>query len=212
MAIEVRGARENNLKESDADFSEGLTVVTGVSGSGKSSLVFDTLFREGQNRFHEAFAQTPGEWESVDVDSIKGLGPVVSLEQNTLNRNPHSTVATASGIHPFLRILYSRYGKQRCSSCLKPQNLVTETILLNMLKDFSSKGIVELGIPLLYEKRGSHKTLLAYLTKRFVSSSLFLDGDKSLKSFSDFRKPHSLEVRHWNLPKDSEQNTQELLD
>ena len=98
MAAKISGAAENNLKNVDASFSDGLTVVTGVSGSGKSSLVFDTLYREGQNRFNEAFGNSPGLPETVHVNSVDDLGPVVSLEQNTLNRNPNSTVATASGI------------------------------------------------------------------------------------------------------------------
>jgi excinuclease ABC subunit A len=207
MAIEVTGAGENNLKGVDASFSDSLTVVTGVSGSGKSSLVFDTLYREGQNRFNEAFARTPGEPEPVDVESIKGLGPVISLKQNTLNRNPNSTVATASGIHPFLRILFARYGKSFCSGCGNPANIETKSTLLRYLENLCQKKPVDLGIPLLSGIKGSHKRLLAFLHEIFPPSSIILDGHADKREFEDFHTPHTIEVRHWHLPVKSDHSS-----
>ena len=103
MTIKVTGAFENNLKHVDALFSDGLTVVTGVSGSGKSSLVYDTLHGEATHRFSEAFGTSARPGKPVKVKQITGLGPTVSLDQNILNRNPGSILATASGLHPLFR-------------------------------------------------------------------------------------------------------------
>src|SRR5512136_1311634 len=119
MHIQVQGAAEHNLKDVDATFGDGLTVVTGVSGSGKTSLVFDTLYHEARRRFQEIFA--PGsshvQMPPAAVRAIAGLGPAIAVGQNLLNRNPHSTLATASGLHPFLRLLYARFGQRACPRC-----------------------------------------------------------------------------------------------
>ncbi|HDZ17486.1 MAG TPA: excinuclease ABC subunit A, partial [archaeon] len=115
MEIEIKGASENNLKNIDVKFKEGLTVVTGISGSGKSSLVFNTLYHESNRRLIELFGYSR-KWSSqrssyklapAKVGSITGLGPAVAVGQNLLNRNPNSTLATASGLHPLLRLLYA---------------------------------------------------------------------------------------------------------
>ena len=117
MLIKIRGAAENNLKDIDVDLRDGLTVVTGVSGSGKSSLVFDTLHHEVHRRFLDLFAIGGSGHTPAQVAAITGAGPAVAVAQNMLNRNPNSLVATASGIHPFLRLLYSRFGVRHCASC-----------------------------------------------------------------------------------------------
>jgi excinuclease ABC subunit A len=119
MRIKIEGAGEHNLKNIDVEFRDGLTAVTGVSGSGKTSLVFDTLFKESQKRFREAFSfhQYSEEQQSARVRKITGLTPAVALGQDLLNRNPNSIVATASGLHPLLRILYARFGTRSCHRC-----------------------------------------------------------------------------------------------
>ncbi len=116
--IRIKGAHENNLKGIDIDFGDGLTVVTGVSGSGKSSLVFDTLYHEARRRLLEVF-NFGGELQlsPAQVDSLTGVGPAVAVEQNLLNNNPASTLATFSGLHPFLRLLYARFGERSCQRC-----------------------------------------------------------------------------------------------
>ena len=116
MKLEIRGANEHNLKNVDVDIDDGLTVVTGVSGSGKTSLVFDTLYHEARRRFLEIFSLGQ-KLSPADVRSIRGLGPAVAVGQNLLNRNPSSTLATASGLHPFLRLLYTHFGERYCAHC-----------------------------------------------------------------------------------------------
>lgn len=114
--IEVFGAREHNLKNIDIRIPKNkLVVFTGVSGSGKSSLAFDTIYNEGQRRYMESFSayarQFMGDMERPDVDNITGLSPVISIEQKTTNKNPRSTVGTITEIYDFLRLLYARVGE-----------------------------------------------------------------------------------------------------
>ncbi len=111
--IEVLGARVHNLKNIDVSIPKNkLVVITGISGSGKSSLAFDTIFAEGQRRYMESFAayarQFMGDLDRPDVDKITGLSPVISIEQKTTNRNPRSTVGTVTEVYDFMRLLYAR--------------------------------------------------------------------------------------------------------
>src|SRR3569832_1447523 len=114
--IEVLGARVHNLKNVDVNIPKNkLVVITGISGSGKSSLAFDTIFAEGQRRYMESFSayarQFMGDLERPDVDKITGLSPFISIEQKTTNRNPRSTVGTITEVYDFLRLLYARVGE-----------------------------------------------------------------------------------------------------
>ena len=117
--IIIRGARENNLKNIDIDLPKNkLIVMTGVSGSGKSSLAFDTIYAEGQRRYVESLSsyarQFLGVSEKPDVDSIEGLSPAISIDQKTTNNNPRSTVGTVTEIYDYLRLLFSRIGVPYC--------------------------------------------------------------------------------------------------
>src|SRR5512134_1822533 len=123
--IAIRGARVHNLRDVDVDLPrDRLVVVTGLSGSGKSSLAFDTLYAEGQRRYVESLSayarQFLDQMEKPDVESIDGLSPAISIEQKTVSRSPRSTVGTATEIYDYLRLLYARVGRPHCWSCGKP--------------------------------------------------------------------------------------------
>src|SRR5574342_110183 len=120
--IAVRGARVHNLRNIDVDLPrDRLVVITGLSGSGKSSLAFDTIYAEGQRRYVESLSayarQFLEQMEKPDVDSIEGLSPAISIEQKTTSRNPRSTVGTVTEIYDYLRVLYARVGPPHCPTC-----------------------------------------------------------------------------------------------
>src|SRR5712672_1930787 len=121
-SLVVRGAREHNLKDITVEIPrDSLTVITGLSGSGKSSLAFDTIYAEGQRRYVESLSayarQFLGLMEKPDVDAIEGLSPAISIEQKTAGHNPRSTVGTVTEIHDYLRLLYARSGTPHCPNC-----------------------------------------------------------------------------------------------
>src|SRR5262247_2956267 len=123
--IRIRGARTHNLKNLNIDLPRNaLIVITGVSGSGKSSLAFDTLYAEGQRRYVESLSAYARQFlelmEKPDVELIEGLSPAISIEQKTTSRNPRSTVGTVTEIYDYLRLLYARIGKPHCPQCGKP--------------------------------------------------------------------------------------------
>ncbi|MGC9348710.1 MAG: hypothetical protein ACP5JG_11270, partial [Anaerolineae bacterium] len=189
--ITIEGAREHNLKDIDVEIGGGLTVVTGVSGSGKTSLVFDTLYHEARRRFLEIFSL--GERLSpADVRSITGVGPAVAVGQNLLNRNPASTLATASGLHPFLRLLYAHFGERSCPNCGTPIAIQTEDEIVERVAALSEKGSLRLYAPLLRCVRGSHRTLLAHLVTAVGADALRVDGHSWAKSDASL----SSEVEH----------------
>src|SRR5687768_8297234 len=124
-SIVISGAREHNLKDIDLRLPRNsLVVITGLSGSGKSSLAFDTIYAEGQRRYVESLSayarQFLGQMEKPDVDSIEGLSPAISIDQKTTSRNPRSTVGTVTEIYDYLRLLWARIGKPHCHNCGEP--------------------------------------------------------------------------------------------
>src|SRR5665811_1889130 len=123
--IVVSGAREHNLKGVDVSLPrDSLVVITGLSGSGKSSLAFDTIYAEGQRRYVESLSayarQFLGQMDKPDVDSIEGLSPAISIDQKTTSRNPRSTVGTVTEVHDYLRLLFARIGRPHCPICGRP--------------------------------------------------------------------------------------------
>src|SRR5574339_48088 len=123
--ISVRGARQHNLKNINVDIPRNqLTVITGLSGSGKSSLAFDTIYAEGQRRYVESLSayarQFLGLMEKPDVDAIEGLSPAISIEQKSTGNNPRSTVGTVTEVYDYLRLLWARIGRPACPQCGKP--------------------------------------------------------------------------------------------
>ncbi len=178
MDIQIRGAREHNLKNLDVQFGDGLTVVTGVSGSGKTSLVFDTLHHEAQRRLYEVilYGRAGHRLAPAQVEAITGLGPTVAVGQNLLNRNPYSTVASAAGLHPFFRLLYATYGTRHCLHCGTPLQVLTEDEVVDRLRALSRQGPLHVGAPVLHRVKGSHATLLRALADTFGPERLLVDG------------------------------------
>ena len=143
-AIEVKGARAHNLKDIDVKIPrEKFVVITGLSGSGKSSLAFDTIYAEGQRRYIETFSsyvrQFIGNLERPDVDKIDGLSPVIAIEQKTTSKNPRSTVGTITELYDYLRLLYARIGKAYSYNTNKPMVSYSQDQILDLiLKNFNT--------------------------------------------------------------------------
>jgi excinuclease ABC subunit A len=197
MDIQIRGARTHNLKDIDAVIPGGLTVVTGVSGSGKTSLVFDTLYHEARRRFMEIYSVGAAAVRLLpaEVDSITGLGPAVAVGQNLLNRNPASTLATASGLHPFFRLLFTHFGERSCARCGHALTVLSEDEIIDRIAAVSARGAVEIAAPLLRATPGGHRTLLAMLQNQFSLEDLLVDGASWDGAPLDPGRPHNLDVR-----------------
>lgn len=169
--IEVFGAREHNLKNIDIKIPKNkLVVFTGVSGSGKSSLAFDTIYNEGQRRYMESFSayarQFVGDMERPDVDKITGLSPVISIEQKTTNKNPRSTVGTVTEIYDFLRLLYARVGEAYSyNTGRKMVKFSEEEIVTNIFEKFENKKISVLA-PLVRGRKGHYRELFEDIRKK----------------------------------------------
>ena len=194
MKIYVQGARENNLKNIDAEFGAGLTVVTGVSGSGKSSLVFDTLFQEAQRRFQEmlTLGASAERISPAAVEEITGLLPTVAVGQNLLNRNPNSTLATASGLHPLLRLLFARFGLRNCHQCGASLEIIDRDALISILRQ--TPPTAQLQIPLVNQVKGSHATLLDLLVQSFGADRLEVDGFPYAGDSLSPGQPHTIHL------------------
>ena len=214
MNIEIQGAKEHNLKNIDVTFGERLTVVTGVSGSGKSSLVFDTLYHEARRRFLEIFSSrsTDLRMSPADVGMITGLGPAVAVGQNLLNRNPLSTLATASGLHPFFRLLYANFGQRYCENCDKGLSYFTEDEMVERIAQITKEGPVTLYAPLLRHAQGSHQTLLTLLRSEFGDDAIFVNGQPWNLQALETSTPHNIDIRLAQLKgKASKQHIREMI-
>ena len=201
--LEIRGARVHNLKNIDAHIPRySLTVFTGLSGSGKSSLAFDTIYAEGQRRYIETFSSYArgflgGGMERPDVEQIDGLGPVISIEQKTTNRNPRSTVGTVTEIYDFFRLLYARAGEARSYLTGRPMVRYTEEQILELLLERYEGKRVLLLAPVVKQRKGHYKELFEQLRKK---SYLTVRVDGELRELTygmklDRYKIHSVEVQ-----------------
>ena len=168
--IIIKGARENNLKNIDIELPKNkLIVMTGVSGSGKSSLAFDTIYAEGQRRYVESLSayarQFLGGTEKPDVDSIEGLSPAISIDQKTTNKNPRSTVGTITEIYDYLRLLYARIGIPYCPIHKKPITSQSIEEMTNQIMELELNTKIRVLSPVVYGEKGTHKDLLENLAK-----------------------------------------------
>src|SRR5574344_1521564 len=160
--IEIMGAREHNLQNIDIDIPRNqLVVITGLSGSGKSSLAFETIYAEGQRRYMETFSAYArsfiGNMERPDVDEISGLSPVISIEQKTTNKNPRSTVGTVTEVYDFLRLLYARAAEAFSYNTGEKMVKYSEQKILDLIREkFASKKVVVLA-PLVKGRKGHYR-------------------------------------------------------
>lgn len=158
--IRVRGARANNLKNIDVDLPrDALVVMTGLSGSGKSSLAFDTIFADGQRRYMESLSsyarQFLGQMEKPDVDSIEGLSPAISIDQKTTSKNPRSTVGTVTEIYDYLRLLYARIGIPHCPICGREIRQQSIDEMVDRVLSLEEGTRIQLLAPIIRGKKGT---------------------------------------------------------
>lgn len=200
--ITIKGARQHNLKNIDIELPKNeFIVITGVSGSGKSSLAFDTIYSEGQRRYVESLSayarQFIGQMNKPEVDSIEGLAPAISIEQKTTNRNPRSTVGTITEVYDYLRLLYAHIGTPHCPICnRKVERQSIDEIVDSVLTKFEENAKLVLLAPVVKDKKGTHKNIFLNLVKKgFVRARvngeiLYLEDEIEL----DKNKKHNIEV------------------
>ena len=168
--IKIRGANENNLKNLDVDIPRNeLVVLTGLSGSGKSSLAFDTIYAEGQRRYMESLSsyarQFLGQMEKPDVESIEGLSPAISIDQKSTNRNPRSTVGTVTEIYDYFRLLYARIGIPHCPKCGREIKKQTVDQMVDQIMKLPERTRIQLLAPVVRGRKGTHAKLLEQARK-----------------------------------------------
>ena len=180
--IRIRGARENNLKELNVDIPRNQFVVfTGLSGSGKSSLAFDTIYAEGQRRYMESLSsyarQFLGQMEKPNVDSIEGLPPAISIDQKSTNRNPRSTVGTVTEIYDYFRLLYARIGIPHCPKCGKVISRQSVDQMVDQIMALPERTKIQLLAPVVRGRKGRHEKVLEQ-AKRSGYVRVMIDGSQ----------------------------------
>ena len=199
--IFVKGAREHNLKDIDVSIPrDSLTVFTGLSGSGKSSLAFDTIFAEGQRRYVESLSsyarQFLGQMDKPDVDYIEGLSPAISIDQKTTSKNPRSTVGTVTEIYDYLRLLYARVGVPHCPVCGRPIEKQTIDQVVDRILKLPEKTKIQVLAPIVKNRKGEYVKELKDLQKsgyvRVRADGIIYDLSESIKL--EKNKKHNIEV------------------
>lgn len=179
--ISIRGARQHNLKDINVDIPrDQLVVMTGLSGSGKSSLAFDTIYAEGQRRYVESLSayarQFLGQMEKPDVDSIEGLSPAISIDQKTTSNNPRSTVSTITEIYDYLRLLYARAGTPYCP--IHNIEITSQTIqeMVDRVMELPERTKIQLFAPIIKGRKGMHEKAFEELAKEGYAR-VIVDGE-----------------------------------
>ena len=200
-SIVIRGAREHNLKNVDVTLPrDKLVVITGLSGSGKSSLAFDTLYAEGQRRYVESLSayarQFLGEMQKPDVDQIEGLSPAISIDQKGTSRNPRSTVGTVTEIYDYLRLLYARIGVPHCPRCGREVNQQTVGQIVEAIEEMTDGSRILIMAPLIKDRKGEHRKVfedvrrLGYVRVRVNGEVRDVDEEIELDRY----KMHTIEA------------------
>lgn len=201
--IRIKGARQHNLKNINVDIPrDKMVVITGLSGSGKSSLAFDTIYAEGQRRYVESLSsyarQFLGQMDKPDVDYIEGLSPAISIDQKTTSRNPRSTVGTVTEIYDYLRLLFARTGHPHCPKCGKPVNQQTIDQMLDKLLSLEEKTKLLILAQVIRGKKGEHKKVLENIHREGFSRVRIDDVMYNLDDGDEIKlektKKHTIEV------------------
>jgi len=201
--IRIKGARVHNLKNVDVDIPRNkLVVITGISGSGKSSLAFDTLYADGQRRYVESLSayarQFLGAMEKPDVDTIEGISPAIAIDQKSVSKNPRSTVGTITEIYDYLRLLFARAGKPHCPTCGRAVSAQTPTQIVRQILALPKKKEILILAPVVRERKGEYRSLLEEIG-RAGFRRVRLDGEivtleEALEQKLERYKAHSIEV------------------
>jgi excinuclease ABC subunit A len=187
--IRVRGARQHNLKNIDVDIPKNkFVVITGISGSGKSSLAFDTIYAEGQRRYVESLSayarQFLGIMDKPDVDLIEGLSPAISIDQKTTSHNPRSTVGTITEIYDYLRLLFAKVGHPHCQNCGREiSKMSVDEIVQRVIKEIEDKILTDkikshqflILSPVVRNKKGEFKDLFDNLRSKGINQLLLME-------------------------------------
>ena len=200
--IIIRGANENNLKNLDVVIPrDKMVVLTGLSGSGKSSLAFDTIYAEGQRRYMEILSsyarQFLGQMEKPNVEYIEGLSPAISIDQKTTNRNPRSTVGTVTEIHDYLRLLYARVGKPHCPVCGKPISSQSVDQMVDTIMGFEEGTKLMVMAPVVRQRKGTHEKIIERIKKEGftrvrVDGEIKIIDEDEIKMEKTFK--HTIEI------------------
>ncbi|HPG19405.1 MAG TPA: excinuclease ABC subunit UvrA, partial [Flexilinea sp.] len=224
--IRVLGARENNLKNISVDIPrDKLVVITGLSGSGKSSLAFDTIFAEGQRRYVESLSayarQFLGQMDKPDVDAIEGLSPAVSIDQKGTSKNPRSTVGTITEVYDYLRLLYARIGIPHCPICGREVSKQSSDEIVEAIQKLPEGSRLMILAPIVRARKGTYQAVLEEIRKsgfvrvRIDGTVYSLDEEVQLDRY----KIHTIEavvdrviIRHFEDPEEEKMNRSRLAD
>ena len=219
--IKIRGARVHNLKNIDVDIPrDKLVVITGISGSGKSSLAFDTVYAEGQRRYVESLSsyarQFLGIMDKPDADKIEGISPTIAISQRTISHNPRSTVGTITEIYDYLRLLFARVGKAHCPQCGEPVSRQTIDQIVSQVRKLPEGSEITILGPVIRGRKGEHKGILAEISNQgFVR--VRIDGvihrtEEALLLDLDRKKQHTIEVVVDHMAIDEDLDRMRLVD